>query len=252
MSEVSIAGRVAIVTGGARGLGQSICVALAGAGATVVVNGRPGGTDPGKTLAAIQETEGRGHAVIADVAEPEDAEALVRETMDRFGRLDILVNNAGVSEDALLIEMSREAWDRVFIVNVRSAFNCIKAAAPQMIEARMGSIVNISSVVAELGNIGASNYAASKGALNSLTRSAAAELARFGVRVNAIAPGVVETELMTKALARRRDTLSKRIPLKRFARPEEIARAVLFLASDGASYITGEIIRVAGGLGLSQ
>lgn len=240
------------MTGGARGLGQSICVTLAEAGATVVVNGRPGGTDPVETVTAIQEAGGRGHPVIADVAEPRDAEALVRETVDQFGRLDVLVNNAGISADALLIEMSSEAWDRVFAANVRSAFNCIKAAAPQMIEARTGSIVNISSVVADLGNIGASNYAASKGALNSLTRSAAAELARFGVRVNAIAPGVVETELMAKPLARRRDTLTKRIPLKRFARPEEIARAVLFLASDDASYITGEIIRVAGGLGLSQ
>jgi 3-oxoacyl-[acyl-carrier protein] reductase len=245
-------GRVAVVTGAARGLGQTISVTLAQAGATVVVNGRPNGTDPGETVKAIQEAGGRGHAVIADVTDPLGAEALVQETADRFERLDILVNNAGVSQDALLIEMSSEAWDRVFSANVRSAFNCIKAAAPRMIEAEGGSIVNISSVVADLGNIGATNYAASKGAVNSLTRSAAAELARFAIRVNAIAPGVVETELMAKPLERRRNTLMKRIPLRRFARPEEIAKALLFLASDDASYVTGEIVRVAGGLGLAQ
>ncbi|MFB3881409.1 MAG: SDR family NAD(P)-dependent oxidoreductase [Armatimonadota bacterium] len=252
MTEARLAGKVAVVTGAARGLGQTIATTLAQAGAAVVVNGRPSGTDPGETVTAIERAGGRAHAVIADVADAGGCQSLVRQTLDEFGRLDILVNNAGVSQDALLIEMSAEAWDRVFAANVRSAFNCIKAAAPVMIEAGAGSIINISSVVADIGNIGATNYAASKGAVNSLTKSAAAELARFGVRVNAIAPGVVETELMLKPLERRRDNLMKRIPLRRFARPEEIARAVLFLASDDASYITGEIIRVAGGMGLSQ
>jgi len=252
MSGSRLAGKVAVVTGAARGLGHAISVTLAQAGAAVIVNGRPNGTDPGETLKAIQHAGGRAHAVIADVAEPRDAEALVQAALVEFGRLDILINNAGVSQDALLIEMSSEAWDHVFAANVRAAFNCIKAAAPHMIEAGGGAIVNLSSVVADLGNIGATNYAASKGAVNSLTKSAAAELARFGIRVNAIAPGVVETELMAKPLERRRDNLLKRIPLRRFARPEEIAKAVLFLASDDASYITGEIIRVGGGLGLSQ
>jgi 3-oxoacyl-[acyl-carrier protein] reductase len=228
-----------------------ISVTLAQAGATVVVNGRPKGTDPGETVRAVQGAGGRAYAVVADVAEPGDAEALIQETVATFGRLDILVNNAGVSQDALLIEMPNEAWDRVFEANVRSMFNCIKAAAPHMMEAG-GAIVNLSSVVADLGNIGATNYAASKGAVNSLTKSAAAELARFGIRVNAIAPGVVETELMAKPLERRRDSLVRRIPLRRFARAEEIAKAVLFLASDDASYITGEVLRVAGGMGLSQ
>ena len=252
MREERLAGKVAVVTGAARGLGQTMSVTLAQAGAAVVVNGRPNGTDPGETVKAIEDMGGRGRAVIADVAEPRDADALLQAAIGEFGRLDILVNNAGVSQDALLIEMNSEAWDRVFAANVRAAFNCIKAAAPYMIEAGGGAIVNLSSVVADLGNIGATNYAASKGAVNSLTKSAAAELARFGIRVNAIAPGVVETQLMAKPLERRRDNLLKRIPLRRFARPEEIAKVVLFLASDDASYITGEVIRVAGGLGLSQ
>ncbi len=251
MSDARLAERVAIVTGAARGLGRTISVTLAQAGATVVVNGRPNGTDPGETVRAVREAGGRAYAVVADVAEPGDAEALIRETVATFGRLDILVNNAGVSKDALLIEMPSEDWDHVFEANVRSAFNCIKAAAPHMMESG-GAIVSLSSVVADLGNIGATNYAASKGAINSLTKSAAAELARFGIRVNAIAPGVVETELMAKPLERRRDSLVRRIPLRRFARAEEIARAVLFLASDDASYITGEVLRVAGGMGLSQ
>jgi NAD(P)-dependent dehydrogenase (short-subunit alcohol dehydrogenase family) len=148
--------------------------------------------------------------------------------------------------------MSADSWDEVFAANARGVFNCIRAVAPHMMERREGSIVNVSSVVADLGTLGASNYAASKGAVNSLTRSAAVELARFGVRVNAVAPGVVETRLMERVLGKRRKRLLERIPLGRFAEPEEVANVVLFLASDRASYITGEVIRVAGGMGLAH
>ncbi len=168
-----------------------------------------------------------------------------------FGRLDILVNNAGISRDALLMEMPGPAWEQVFATNVRGTFLCLQAAAQYMMEPRKGSIINISSVVADLGTVGAANYASSKGAINSLTRSAAVELARFGLRVNAIAPGVVETRLMARLLGKRRERLLERIPLGRFAQAEEVAHVVLFLASDHSSYITGEVIRVAGGLGLA-
>jgi 3-oxoacyl-[acyl-carrier protein] reductase len=251
MSEGLLAGRVALVTGAARGIGASICVGLARSGAAVIVNTRPGGSPPEETMEAIRDAGGHGEAIAADVGEGRQAEALVQEGLRRLGRLDILVNNAGTSHDGLLLEMSEQAWDAVFATNVRGAFNCLHAAVPHMIEERRGAIVNVSSVVADVGNVGATNYAASKGALNSLTRSAALELARFGIRINAVAPGVVETKIMERALARRRELLAKRIPMGRFATTEEIANVVVFLASDRASYITGEIIRVAGGMGLA-
>ncbi len=188
----------------------------------------------------------------ADVADAEQAAGLIERVLAALGRVDVLVNNAAISRDALLLEMSAKSWDEVFAVNARGVFNCIRAVVPHMIERREGSIVNVSSVVADLGTLGASNYAASKGAVNSLTRSAAVELARFGIRVNAVAPGVVETRLMERVLGKRRQRLLERIPLGRFAEPEEVANAVLFLASDRASYITGEVLRVAGGMGLAH
>lgn len=250
--EVELEGRVALVTGGARGIGGQICVALANAGAAIAVNGRPGGTSPEEVVEAVREKGARCEAVLADVSDADQARELIEKTCSAFGRLDIVVNNAAVSRDALLLEMTAQAWDEVFSVNARGVFNCIRAVAPHMMEQRSGSIVNISSVVAQLGTLGASNYAASKGAVEALTRSAAVELARFGVRVNAIAPGVVETRLMERVLGKRREQLERRIPLGRFARPEEVAEVVVFLASDHASYITGEVIRVAGGMGLAH
>jgi 3-oxoacyl-[acyl-carrier protein] reductase len=232
-------------------LGQQICLTLASAGAAVVVNGRPGGTSPEPVAETIRSDGGRSTAVLADVSVAGQAEGLMEKAISAFGRVDVLVNNAAMSRDALLLEMSAESWDEVLAANARGVFNCIRAASPHMMERREGAIVNLSSVVADLGTLGASNYAASKGAVNSLTRSAAVEMARFGVRVNAVAPGVVETRLMERVLGKRRKRLLERIPLGRFAEPEEVANVVLFLASDRASYITGEVIRVAGGMGLA-
>lgn len=243
--------RVAIVTGGAQGLGRQICLTFASAGAAVVLNGRPEGTSPEPIAEAIRAAGGRCLTVAADVSQTGEAERLMEKSLSAFGRIDALVNNAAISRDALLLEMSAESWDDVFATNARGALNCLQAVIPHMIERRQGAIVNISSVVADLGTVGASNYAASKGAINSLTRSAAVELARFGIRVNAVAPGVVETRLMERVLGKRRKRLLERIPLGRFAEPEEVANVVLFLCSDMASYITGEVIRVAGGMGLA-
>lgn len=233
-------------------MGRQICLTLASAGALVVVNSRPGGTSPEPVAEAIRARGGRCEMMTADVADAEQAAGLIERVLAALGRVDVLVNNAAISRDALLLEMSAKSWDEVFAVNARGVFNCIRAVVPHMIERREGSIVNVSSVVADLGTLGASNYAASKGAVNSLTRSAAVELARFGIRVNAVAPGVVETRLMERVLGKRRQRLLERIPLGRFAEPEEVANAVLFLASDRASYITGEVLRVAGGMGLAH
>jgi 3-oxoacyl-[acyl-carrier protein] reductase len=251
LTERSLEGRVGIVTGGAQGIGRALCLALAAAGATVVVGTRPGGSSAEGVLGAIAERGGRGTAMAADVSDSEQAEGLIAQARSEHGRVDILVNNAGAHQDALLLEMTSQAWDRVFATNVRGTFNCTRAVAPIMIEQRSGSIINISSITADLCGVGASNYVASKGAINSFTRAAAAELARFGVRVNAVAPGVVETRMMTGVLNRAREAMRKRIPLGRFAGPEEIASVVAFLASDSASYITGEVIHVTGGMGLS-
>jgi 3-oxoacyl-[acyl-carrier protein] reductase len=251
MAATRVDGRVAVVTGGAQGLGAAICVALSQAGAAVVINARPGGTSPARTAETVARAGGQCEVVEADVVDSAQAEHLMKECHARLGRLDILVNNAGISQDSLLLEMPDEAWHRVLATNVDGAFFCIRAALPYMIEQRSGAIVNISSVVADTGNIGAASYAASKGAINSLTRSAALECARFGIRVNAVAPGVIETRIMERVLGRHRDRLVQRIPLGRFAKPEEVANVVVFLASDQASFITGEVIRVAGGMGLA-
>jgi 3-oxoacyl-[acyl-carrier protein] reductase len=252
MADLDLKGRVAVVTGAAQGIGQSICTTLAAAGAVVVAGVRPGGTSSEAVMGEIAAAGGRGLAVAADVSDEAQAQALMVAAREAYARIDILVNNAGVSKDGLLFDLSREAWDQVLSVNVRGTFNCIQAVSPCMIEQRAGSIINISSVVADTGSIGAANYVASKGAINSLTRAAAAELARFGIRVNAVAPGVVETRLMTRVLDRDRERLRKNIPLGRFAEPREVAEVVTFLASDRASYITGEVIRVAGGMGLAR
>jgi len=248
---VRLADRVVVVTGGAQGLGQQICLTLASAGAAVVINGRPEGTSPEPVAETIRAAGGHCATVMADVSVAGEAEEMMEKALSAFGRLDALVNNAAISRDALLLEMSAKSWDDVFAANARGVFNCIQAVTPHMIERRQGAIVNVSSVVADLGTVGASNYAASKGAVNSLTRSAAVELARFGIRVNAVAPGVVETRLMERVLGKRRKRILERIPLGRFAEPEEVANVVLFLCSDLASYITGEVIRVAGGMGLA-
>ncbi len=251
MTGYDLEDRVAVVTGGGQGIGRGICVALVRAGATVVAGVRPGGSSPDEVLEAMTEAGGLCCAIAADVSDGSQAQELMARVRSGYGRIDILVNNAGVHHDGLLLDMSEEAWERVFATNVRGTFNCTRAVAPHMIEERSGSIINISSIAAEQCGVGASNYVSSKGAINSFTRAAAVELARFGVRVNAVAPGVVETQMMTRVLDRARETMRKRIPLGRFAEPEEIANVVVFLASDRASYITGEVIRVAGGMGLS-
>ena len=239
--------KIALVTGGSRGLGKAIALQLAADGAQVVVNYATSTDKAEEVVAAIKAEGGKALAMKADVSHLEEVEKMVDTIYEQFGRIDILVNNAGVTRDQLLISMEREDWDKVIATNLGGLFNCSKAVAKYMMMQKSGRIINMSSVAGERGGRGQSNYAASKGAVNAFTRSVAMELARKKVTVNAVAPGVVETEMSSEVIRRAQDIILNSVALKRLGQPEEIAKVVAFLASDDSSYITGEVIRVDGG-----
>ena len=239
--------KIALVTGGSRGLGKAIALQLAKDGAQVVVNYATSTDKAEEVVAAIKAEGGKALAMKADVSHLEEVEKMVDTIYEQFGRIDILVNNAGVTRDELLISMEREDWDRVIATNLGGLFNCTKSVAKYMMMQKSGRIINMSSVAGERGGRGQSNYAASKGAVNAFTRSVAMELARKKVTVNAVAPGVVETEMSSEVIRRAQDIILNSVALKRLGQPEEIAKVVAFLASDDSSYITGEVIRVDGG-----
>jgi 3-oxoacyl-[acyl-carrier protein] reductase len=240
-------GRVAIVTGAGRGIGQAIALRLAAEGAAVVV------ADVDLDLAgqAAEEVKGRGveaHALRADVSSLESVQAAVKEVVGRFGRVDVLVNNAGVTRDTLMLRMKAEDWRLVLDINLTGTFNCSSAVLPTMLRQRWGRVVNISSVIGLVGNIGQANYAASKAGILGLTKSMAREVASRAITVNAIAPGFIETP-MTAALPESvREELLRRIPLGCYGQPEDIAEGVAFLASERARYITGQVLVIDGGM----
>jgi 3-oxoacyl-[acyl-carrier protein] reductase len=244
--------RVALVTGASRGIGRAIAMTLADQGAAVAVNYRSGREDALGVVKEITERGGRAVAIGADVAEADQARELVERTRDELGGLHILVNNAGVSHNGLIWDMPPDAWWQVMRVNFGGAYHCVNAAAKDLMSQRDGAIVNISSVMAERGWVGQSNYSASKGALNAFTRSTAIELAQFGVRVNGVVAGIVPTDLIRDVLAKDGGRGMKRqVPMRAFATPEQIASVVAFLAGPGASYITGQLVPVDGG-GIAQ
>ena len=237
----SLEGRTAVVTGGSRGIGKAIAAELAGAGAAVVVGYRSGAEEAEAVAAEIG-----GRAVQADVAEPEDAQRLVEEA----GDVDILVNNAGVTRDGLLARMSDEDWQVVLNTNLGGTFNTCRAAARGMMRRRGGSIVNVSSIVGLHGNPGQTNYSASKAGIIGFTKALARELGSRGVRANVVAPGYVSTRLTNELPEELRNAMLDNTPLGRFGEPEDIAGAVRFLCSDAASFVTGEVLLVDGGLGM--
>lgn len=241
-------GRVALVTGGSRGIGRAVSEALARQGALVVVNYVRGEEEAKKTVAAIEAAGGRAEAVGFDVANMAAAEAAVAEIAKRHGRLDILVANAGVAIDNLLLRLKEEEIDRLFSVNVKGALGCSRPAIKQMMRAKWGRVVFLSSIVGEMGNAGQTAYAATKAALIGVTKSLAREYASRNITVNAVAPGFIDTDMTTQIAGDAKERLLGAIPLGRTGRPEEIAAAVVFLCSDEAGYVTGEVLRVNGGM----
>lgn len=246
-----LTGKVALITGASRGIGRAIAEAMAAQGAAVVVNYRRQAEAAAEVVAGIEAQGGRGLAVAADVSQYEAAQALVKTALEAFGQIDILVNNAGITRDTLLPMMNEEQWDEVIAANLKSAFNCCKAVVRPMIRRKQGGrIINISSVSGLRGQAGQTNYAASKAGLYGLTQSLARELGPRQITVNAIAPGYIPTDLTADLPADLVNKMMAWIPLGRLGEAREVAQVAVFLASDWAAYITGEIIRVDGGLGM--
>lgn len=248
MSARDLDGKIALVTGGSRGIGQGIVRELARAGATVVFTYHSSPEGAEATRKQVEDLGGVCEAKSCDVADFEAAKSLVDETVAAHGRLDILVNNAGITRDNLILRMTPEDFDAVVRTNLRGTWNLCKAATRPLLKARGGCIVNLSSVVAEMGNAGQTNYAASKGGIEALTRSLARELGSRGIRVNAVAPGFIDTEMTAVLGEQTRTALVDRIPLGRLGCVDDIARVVRFLASEDAAYITGQVIAVNGGM----
>ena len=243
----TLAGRVVIVTGGNRGIGLAIARLLAEDGASVVVSGR----DAARLDAAVKELESLGAPALgvpADATKREDADRLVEVTRERFGRIDVLVNNAGITRDQLLVRMKDDDWDQVLDTNLRGVFLMTRAVGKVMMRQKSGRIINIASAAGAMGNPGQVNYSAAKAGVIGLTKASGRELAHWNILVNAVAPGLIETDMAAAIPAEAREAMLQQVPLKRIGQGREVAEVVRFLAGDGASYVTGQTIHVNGGL----
>lgn len=245
---MKLTGKVALVTGGSRGIGRAIAERFAKEGATVAltyVNGEEAAAD---AVAAITAEGGTARAYRVDIADEEQVRALMKAVADDFGRIDILVNNAGVTADSYLMMMSKTNWDKVLDTNLGGIFNTCKQVLPLMLRQKGGSIVNVTSVAGLVGTAGQTNYSAAKHGIIGLTKSLAREISGKNIRVNAIAPGYIETDMLSKVPEKMREEYVTRVPAKRFGQPDEVAKVAAFLASDEASYIIGQTLVVDGGL----
>lgn len=243
-----LAGKIAVVTGGSRGIGRATSIALAEAGAFVLVNYRSNEEAAKQTLSLIEEAGGQAELVCFDVADPDSVDRGLKVAIERHGGIDILVNNAGISIDQLLLRVSPKDLDMTWATNVNGPIYCAKACIRPMMKKRWGRVINLSSVVAESGNPGQAVYSSSKAALLGLTRTLAREYASRGITVNAVAPGFIETDMTADLSDAGKQGIIDQTPLGRIGRPEEVAAAVVFLASEEASYITGQVVRVNGGM----
>ena len=241
-------GKTALVTGASRGIGRAIAIRLASEGAAVAINYAGNAKAAEEVKSIIEAAGGKAMLVQADVSSAESVEAMIKEVVEAFGGIDILVNNAGITRDGLLMRMKEEDWDAVINTNLKGVFYCTKAVSKLMMKKRAGRIVNMASVVGLTGNAGQANYAAAKAGVIGFSKTMAKELASRGITVNMVAPGYIDTDMTAVLSESVRETMVSGIPLGRAGTPEDVANAVLFLVSDDASYITGQVINVDGGM----
>ncbi|MCT4621409.1 MAG: 3-oxoacyl-[acyl-carrier-protein] reductase [Marinisporobacter sp.] len=250
MNKMNLTGKTAIVTGGSRGIGKAIALKLADLGANIVVNYTSNAAKAEEVVKQIKDMGKEAIALKADVSNSEEVQNFIKEVEEKFESIDILVNNAGITKDTLLMKMKEEDWDRVMSINLKGTYNCTKAVTRKMMKQRSGKIVNVASVVGVTGNAGQANYAASKAGVIGFTKSIAKELGIRGINVNAVAPGFIETDMTDVLSDKVKEEIMKNIPMKKLGKAEDVANVVAFLCSNEASYVTGQVLNIDGGMAM--